>query len=63
MHLRRVLVLRSLDPLASTGTPNDAHHLVIRSLGLDLVGILKNALEVYTLILVVIDKFTKWIEA
>jgi hypothetical protein len=51
VHLRRVLVLRSLDPL------------VVRSLGLDLVGILKNAPEGYTLVLVAIDKFTKWIEA
>ena len=31
--------------------------------GLDLVGPLKRALEGFTHLLVVVDKFTKWIEA
>jgi len=37
--------------------------MAIHALGVDLVGPLKRAPEGYTHLLVIVDKFTKWIEA
>lgn len=45
-------------------SPTDhTYHLALRSLGLDLVGPFKKAPEGFTHLLMVIDMFTKWIEA
>ena len=54
-------VLRSANPFASTGAPNHPHHLAVRVWGLDMVGPLKKSPGGFTHLLVVVDKFTKWI--
>ena len=56
-------ILRSTDPHAGTVPPDNPHHVAVRSLGLDMVGPLKKAPKGFTHLLIVVDKFIKWIEA
>jgi hypothetical protein len=46
----------------STSLADYSSHLVLRMLGLDMIGPFKKSQGGYTHVLVVIDKFTKWIE-
>ena len=56
-------VLCSANSFASTGAPNHPYHLAIRGLGPRHGGTLKKGPSSFTHLLVVVDKFTKWIEA
>src|SRR3990170_5640132 len=48
---------------AGSRVTNDSNHLAVCSLGLDMVGPFKPSKDKKTHLLVVIDKFTKWVEA
>ena len=56
-------VLRSTNTFAGTGAPNHPHHLAIHGLGPQHDGTPQKGLDGFTHLLVVVDKFTKWIEA
>ena len=50
-------------PYATHRTPNYTNHLAFCGLGLDMVGPLKGRTDRKKYLLVMVDKFTKWIEA
>ena len=56
-------VLRLANPFADIGAPNHPHHLAIHGMGPRHGRTLKKGLGGFTHLLVVVDKFTKWIEA
>jgi hypothetical protein len=58
-----VPILCKIDPHGSPGAPDHPHHMVFVVWGLHLLGPIKKASEGLTHLLVVVDKFTKSIEA
>ena len=56
-------VLCSANSFIGPGASNHPHHLAICGLGLDMVGPLKKGPGSFTYLLIVVDKFIKWIEA
>jgi hypothetical protein len=55
-------ILCHTNPHPSRRAPNDPHHLALHHMGLDLLGPFKKAPGGWTHLLVMIDKFTKWVE-
>jgi hypothetical protein len=55
--------LRKSKPHAPNSSSDNSDNLAVCGLGLDMVGPLKGGANGMTYLLVMVDKFTKWIEA
>lgn len=62
-HLRRLPVLCLPDPPADTSSANHPYHVALHGMGVDIVGPLPKAHGGLTHVFVVVDMFTKSIEA
>jgi hypothetical protein len=62
-NMQRVPILRATNPSTHACAPNHPHHLVVRRLGTLYGQTSHKGTQGYTRVLVVVDKFTKWIEA
>lgn len=62
-NMQRVPILCATNPSTHACAPNHPHHLVVRRLGTLYGQTSHKGTQGYTRVLVVVDKFTKWIEA